>query len=138
MKKKSYNVGGLIVGILLVVISIVLCLTVPDKKVGGICIGLGSGLIGLSCSNLFMLRWYKNHPEELKKARIEATDERNELIRSKAKAKCADILQWFILGVAWVAIFAGLPIWMTMLLIGIYLLKFILDLWLMTKFNKEM
>lgn len=138
MKKKPFYVGCLIVGILLVVISIVFCLNALNKTVSGICIGLGSGLVGLSFSNLFMLRWYKNHPEELKKARIEATDERNELIRSKAKAKCADILQWFILGVAWVAIFAGLPIWMTMLLIGIYLLKFILDLWLMTKFNKEM
>ncbi len=138
MKKKSFYVSCLIVGILLVVISIVFCLNALNKTVSGICIGLGSGLVGLSFSNLFMLRWYKNHPEELKKARIEATDERNELIRSKAKAKCADILQWFILGAAWVAIFAGLPIWMTMLLIGIYLLKFILDLWLMTKFNKEM
>ena len=138
MKKKSYNIGCLIVGILLIVISIVLCLTVPNKKVSGICIGLGSGLVGVSCSNLFMLQWYKNHPEELKKARIEATDERNELIRNKAKAKGADILQWFILGAAWVATFAGLPIWMTILLIGIYVLKFILELWLMTKYNKEM
>ena len=43
--------------------------------------------------------------------KIELQDERNILIRQKAKAKSADIIQWLMMIIAYFAIFANAPLW---------------------------
>ncbi|MCI6275387.1 MAG: hypothetical protein MR639_01345 [Clostridium sp.] len=74
----------------------------------------------------------------MKQSEIDYKDERNEMIRNKAKAKCSDIIQWTIMIVAWITIFADFPLWITLTLVGVFILKSILDLYLMNKYNNEM
>lgn len=74
----------------------------------------------------------------MKQSEIDYKDERNEMIRNKAKAKCYDIIQWTIMIVAWITIFADFPLWITLTLVGVFILKSILDLYLMNKYNNEM
>lgn len=85
-----------------------------------------------------MLHWYHKHPKELKQAEIDSKDERSEIIRNKAKAKCSDMIQWAVMAAAWVTIFANFPLWITLLLVGIFLLKDILEFNLMNKYNNQM
>lgn len=138
MKKKCVNIALLIAGVLLIVGSLVFLKNDAVRTLSGICFGIGAGTIGVCTSNLLMISWYKKHPEALKQADIEAKDERNEVIRNRAKAKGGDILQWAVMAAAWVAIFADFPIWMVLLLVGIFALKSVLDIVYMSKYSKEM
>ena len=58
---------------------------------------------------------------------IEEKDERNQLIRDKAQAKSGEILHWLLMAGAWIGIFLDAPMWITLLLVGIFLLKTVLD-----------
>lgn len=138
MKKKSFNIVLLTAGAVLIVLSFVFLKSEEYKTFNGALLGIGAGMVGLSISELFMIYWYNKHPQEMKQAEIEAQDERNEIIRNKAKAKCSDIIQWAVMAAAWVTIFAGCPLWITLLLVGIFLLKNILELIIMNKYNNEM
>lgn len=138
MKKKSSNIILLIAGAILIASSFVFLKSGAFKMLNGACFGIGAGIMGLSISNLLMSHWYKKYPKELKQAEIDSKDERSETIRNKAKAQCSDIIQWIIMAVAWVTIFADFALWITLLLVGVFLLKNILELILMNKYNNEM
>jgi len=43
-----------------------------------------------------------------------------------------------MLGVAYITILIGSPLWLTLTIIGIYVLYYVLEMYLMVKFNKEM
>lgn len=138
MNKKSLNIVLLVLGAIMIVFSIIYLKDDSVKTLGGACLGIGAGLMGLATANLIMLSWYKKHPKEMKQSEIDYQDERNEMIRNKAKAKCSDIIQWSIMAVAWITIFADFPLWITLTLIGVFILKSILELYLMNKYNNEM
>lgn len=138
MKKKSINIILLFIGIILIALSFIFLKNEAYKTLNGALIGIGAAAVGLAFSNLMMIHWYHKHPEDLKQAEIEAQDERNEIIRNKAKAKCADIVQWAVMVMAWITILVDFPLWSTLVLIGIFLLKNILEFILMNKYNNEM
>lgn len=138
MNKKLLNIILLIVGITLIAFSILFLKDDAVKTYNGVCLGLGTGLLAISVSNLAILNRYKKHPDELKQSEIDYKDERNQIIRNKAKAMCSDIIQWCVMIAAWITIFAGFPLWITLTLVGIFLLKNILELYLISKYNKEM
>lgn len=138
MKKKSFNITLLAIGVILIALSFIFGNNDTYKLFHGAFLGIGAGIIGLAFSNLLMMRWYNKHPNELKQAEIDAQDERSEIIRNKAKAKCSDIIQWVIMAMAWVTILADFPLWITLLLVSVFLLKSILELILMNKYNNQM
>ena len=69
---------------------------------------------------------------------IEEKDERNQLIRDKAQAKSGEILHWLLMAGAWIGIFLDAPMWITLLLVGIFLLKTVLDFIFMSYYQKKM
>ena len=69
---------------------------------------------------------------------IEFSDERNTMIRNKAKAKVGDIIQWLIMGIAYITIVIDAPLWVTLVVIGVFLLKNELEVYFMNKFQKEL
>lgn len=138
MKKKTFYIILMIIGVILIAFSFVFANNEDYKTLNGAFLGIGAGGIGLSVSNLLMIFWYDKHPNELKLAEIDVHDERNEIIRNKAKAKCSDIIQWTVMAVAWITIFADFPLWSTLLLVAVFLFKNILELILMNQYNKEM
>ena len=69
---------------------------------------------------------------------IEAKDERNQLIRCKAQSLSGEILHWLLMAGAWLAIFLDAPLWVTLALVGVFLLKTVLDLVLMAYYQRKL
>lgn len=136
-KKTSFYVVLLIIGIVLACCGIY----IPGeelKAVKGILLGLGAGIFGASIAKIYMIQYFKKNPEAMKQNEIDLTDERNTIIRYRAKAKAGDITQWLIILVAIVTILIDAPLWLTLSLVVVYLLYTILGIYFTGKYNKEM
>ncbi len=138
MKKKSlfYLIIG-IFGIALIVSAIVLDGKVTDA-VDGRLMGVGAGLTSLGISMWWFFHWEKKDPAKWKQYEIESNDERNIIIKFRAKAIAGDVLQWTVMAAAWVAIFLDAPMWLILSAVGIFLFKTILEMCLMARYQKEM
>ncbi len=125
--------------LLIAAVTSVLCsFLIPDKTWSGVCLGLGVGLACFACSKLVTHHYFSKHPEVKKQAEIMEKDERNEMLRSKAKAKSADFIQWFVLALAWITIIVGFPVWLTLALVGIFILKTVLEYAYLHKYDHEL
>ena len=135
MKKKSmfYTMA-----IIISVIMIILSQFVELNSHSGILLGTGAGVIGASIAKLYSINLEKKNPDIKKENEIELQDERNTLIRQKAKAKSADIVQWLIMLIAYLEIFVNAPLWIILLTVGIFILYNIIQIYYINKFNKEM
>ncbi len=109
-----------------------------QKAVQGVMLGIGAGLMGMSISNLGMIRHMKKHPQLAKEAEIESKDERNVIIRAKAKAASADVTKWFIMALAYVMILIDAPLWVTLCVVAVFALYHVLLLVFMGRYQKEM
>lgn len=138
MDKKMFYRILLIPGLILFFFGGVVIKAEAYKALSGICIGLGAGLFGLSCSNIWMQSYAKKNPQVMEESNIAYADERNTMIRNKAKAQTADIVQWCIAGLAFLSILMNSPLWVTLLIVGIFLLKTIVEFYLIGKYAKEM
>ncbi|WP_058301763.1 hypothetical protein [Gorillibacterium timonense] len=136
-RRSSFYVVMLIAGLCCIAASFFLH-SEETKPLSGSLIGVGSGFIGLSISNLRMKQMERNNPELEKQAQIEFHDERNTLIRNRAKAKAGDITQWLIMGIAYVTILISAPLWVTLVVVLVFLFYNVLGLYLMNRFQKEM
>lgn len=108
------------------------------KALSGVLIGVGAGLIGMSLSQLTTSRYLKKYPAAAKQAEIETNDERNILIRARAKAAAGDITRWFTIALAFIMIQIDAPLWVTLCVISVYMLYHVLALVFMARFQKEM
>ena len=138
MKKKSFLYLMItMLGVISVAFGIILYNKIPDN-VDGVLTGLGVGLASAGISMWRFFRMEKKDPEKWKQHEIESQDERNVIIRLKAQAKAGEILQWAVMAVAWVAIFLDAPLWVILTAIGIFFFKTVLELILMSRYQKEM
>jgi len=80
-KKKSIYVVTLLLGICLICVSLFLR-SEEFKKISGICIGVGTSLLGMRIANLYMKKIEQRNPELKKRNEIELKDERNTIIRN--------------------------------------------------------
>lgn len=112
LKTKSFYAAMIIVGAWLFGIAIYgrFMFEMP-KIVAGVCLGIGTALLGIGLPNLIMKHLETTQPEMMKQNQIEFHDERTTMIRNKAKAKASDITQWFIMGIAYVAILIEAQQW---------------------------
>jgi hypothetical protein len=139
IKTKSFYIAIIIVGACLFVAAILSSLMFEmPKSVAGVCLGIGTALLGIGIPKLIMKYCETTQPELMKQNQIEFHDERNTMIRNNAKAKASDIIQWFIMGIAYVAILVESPQWVIFAVVGVYLLKNILELVFTIKYQKEL
>lgn len=108
------------------------------KVICGILMGVGAGLLGMSASNLFMKRLERKNPKLQKLSHIEYHDERNIMIRNRAKAKAADMTQWLIIAIGYMTIIVSAPLWVTLSAISVFLLYQLLIIYLTSKYQREM
>lgn len=139
LRKKTFYIGTLVFAACLIVTALLLFRFTGDelKSLGGTCIGIGSGLFATSIVSLLKKRMEEKNPEMRRQNEIDYNDERNALIRYRAKAKAADIMQWFIIGVAFITIIADAPLWVTLALTGVYALYGIIMLYYTGKYQNE-
>lgn len=140
MKKDKWIKGFLPLGmgVTLILLGIFVFKGESVKAIAGLCLGLGAGLLGVSSSNFVNMEYLEKHPEVRKQARIESADERNQMINQMAKAKTLDIIQWFIIGIAYLTILIGSPVWVTLICIGVFVLKFILEWTFIVKYQRTL
>lgn len=104
----------------------------------GTLMGIASGLIGISIPQLLSLRMEKTDPALRKRNEIERKDERNTAIRRRAKALSGDVLQWAVIGAAWIAFAWGAPSWILLLAAALLVAKALLELCLIVRYQEEM
>ena len=126
-----------VMAITISVIMIILSQFVELNSHSGILLGTGAGVIGASIAKLYTINLEKKNPDMIKENEIELQDERNVLIRQRAKAKSADITQWLIMVIAYLEIFVNAPLWIILLTVGIFVLYNIIQIYYINKFNKE-
>lgn len=137
VKTRLYLVIG-IVGIAFALAAKFLSQDYLSDSQSGAMIGVGAGLFGFGISKWCFGIWNEKNPELMKQNEIEANDERNQLIRMKAQALCGEILHWLLMVGAWIGIFVNAPLWIILLLVGVFLLKTVLDLILMAYYQRKM
>lgn len=136
MKSKRLSVFILFLSIAVIVYAIFIM--DDSTSLNGILAGIFGGIFGLTLSNLYTIYYYEKHPSEARIAKIEEVDERNISIRNRAKAKAADIIQWFIIGIGYINIAINGPLWFTLIIVGVFLLRTILYFLFLNQFQKEM
>ena len=139
MMRKSARFCAVLLALSLVLLAAALLLRgrLPGSW-SGVLIGLGAGIFGASLSGLLMRRWESRNPEFAKQNEIDSRDERTTAIRSLAKARAGDVVQWCVMGIAWLSILAGAPPWLTLAAVGVFLLYSVLSLVFMIRLEKEM
>ena len=133
-KKSMFYIMAITISVLMIILS----QFVELNSHSGILLGTGAGVIGASIAKLYTINLEKKNPDMIKENEIELQDERNVLIRQRAKAKSADITQWLIMMIAYLEIFVNAPLWIILLTVGIFVLYNIIQIYYINKFNKEM
>lgn len=136
LKKTSFYVFKLLLGIGLIGTSFLF--RAEDKNISAVLIGIGLSLLGSSLFNLYTKYFQQKHPEIKKQLEIEFNDERNKIIQNRAKARTADITQWFILGLSYVMILFDYPLWLFGITVGIFILYYLISIYFALKYQKEM
>ena len=113
-------------------------LFVELNSLSGLLLGTGAGVFGACIAKLYFINFEKKNPDIVKENEIEFKDERNVLIRQRAKAKSADIMQWLIMLTAYLTILVNAPLWITLITVGIFVLYNIIQIYYINKLNKEM
>lgn len=136
MKNKGLN--GLVLVFSTVVILYAIFIMDDSTTANGVLAGIFGGVFGLTLSNLFSIYYYEKHPLESRIAKIEEYDERNISIRNRAKAKAADIIQWFIIGIGYINIAINGPLWFTLIIVAVFLLRTVLYFLFLNRYQKDM
>ncbi len=136
-KKKTLLILGIIAGLIFQFIGISLGLG-KLRIVSGICLTLYALLFSLCLNKLSRMSREAEFPEAVRQEEIELHDERNTQIRNRAKARTSDITRWVVIALAWVNFLVRGALWMTLALIGVFVLMYILDFCYMEKYQGEM
>lgn len=136
LKKTSFYVFKLLLGIGLIGTSFLFW--AKDKNISAVLIGIGATLFGSSLYYLMIKNFQQKQPEIKKQNEIDFNDERNKMIQNRSKARAADIIQWFILGLAYVMILFDYPLWLFGITVGIFLLYNLVSIYFVVKYQKEM
>lgn len=136
-RKTSINIFTMVLGICLIGINFYFK-GEGFRSLAGVCLGTGAGLFGMSISNILMRRYELRNPDIAKQNAISLKDERNIIIRNRAKAKAGDITQWLIMGIAYITILIDAPLWVTLAVVSVFVVYNVLGLFYMSQFEKEM
>ncbi|KNZ41299.1 hypothetical protein [Acetobacterium bakii] len=137
LKNRSFYIVLLTIGICCIGISIIFNDAMMKPVVGSL-LGIGAGLIGMSLANLVMKQLELNNPALEKQSQIDFHDERNTMIRNRAKAKAGDITQWLIMAIAYITILISAPLWVTLAVVIVFLIYHFIGIYLINKYQKEM
>ena len=137
-RKQKLYIVLLVVGLCLVTAALALRDYGLSNSAGGMLTGVGSGLIGLSISQLLLFRQEYKNPALARQNEISRNDERNIALRSRAKALAGDILQWTVMAAGWLAIGLDAPLWVPLLTTATFVAKSILELCLLLRYQREM
>jgi len=123
----------LLLGLVLVVAGLFF---VQDRW-GGVLIGLGAGLFGMSSAQLITEYTLQRNPALQKRAAIEQSDERNVQISNFSKAKAFEFGTFLALPYFLVLVIAGVQLWIVLLSVVLYVAYYVVYLWFLNKKMRE-
>lgn len=136
-REKTLYLVLVVVGLCLAAASLILREAISDS-LGGTLMGSGSSIAAVGLTRLLMLRLDTKDPAQARRKEIEVHDERNVAIRRRAKALSGDVLQWAVMAAAWVSLGFDAPLWIPFGMIAVFVLKSVLELCLMVRYQREM
>jgi hypothetical protein len=137
MKKFVLSIIAVIVGLGLCLLCKFVFEGMLDRNIVAVMIGGGASMFGLGISGVISEMHMRRHPKERELHEIEEADERNRMIRERAKAKSSDIIQWLLFGATLMSIAMDQSLWMTGILIALFMAKSVLDFIFMVRIEKE-
>lgn len=142
MVSKNTNFMLLILGIFLFLIGLYLIYFVNGgdefSRLSTLITALGGGLIGGSTARWYRIKRIEETPNKSKAIEIEYNDERNTLIRYKAKSISGEITNWIFVVVAYICIVKDYSSWLIYSILAIVLSKYIFEAIFIKKYNKEL
>lgn len=136
-KKIRLNYAILLIAILLIALGFYSINKNTFRDFTGLIFGVGSGLLGVSASNIFSAFYYKQRPQMEKLKNIEVNDERNKFLRYKTGYQIYKINTYIICVIAILASVLKLPLWIVLSLSGLLLVDLILYILIFNKNNKS-
>ena len=135
--KKTLYIAFIVIGLCFTAAALILWEAVPNS-LGGALMGSGSGMAAIGLTQLLMLRLNTKDPAQVRRKEIEVNDERNVAIRRRAKALSGDALQWVVMVAAWVSLACNAPLWVTLGMTAVFVLKSVLEVYLAARYQREM
>ncbi len=135
--KKTLYIAFIVIGLCFAAASLILGEAISNS-LGGALMGSGSGMVAIGLTRLLMLRLDTKDPAQARRKEIEVHDERNVAIRRRAKALSGDTMQWAVMAAAWVSIGFGAPLWVTLAAVVVFVLKSVLEVYLVVRYQREM
>ena len=136
-RMKGLYIAFIVLGLCFFAASLILGEAIPYSLVTTL-MGSGSGMVAIGLTQLLMLRLDTMDPAQVRRKEIEVNDERNVAIRRRAKALSGDALQWVVMVAAWVSLACGAPLWVTLGMTAVFVLKSVLEVYLIARYQREM
>ncbi|NMB19764.1 MAG: hypothetical protein GX979_02770 [Firmicutes bacterium] len=137
MKKMEMRRIGYIALLVLGIIVVIAGVFITEQRWGGVLIGVGAGVLGMSGAQLITQQVMIKNPGLSKQVATEQSDERNIQINNYAKGKAFDFLQVLALPFFLVLILADVQLWIVLLAIVLYVADWVVYLWYMNRRMKE-
>lgn len=138
---KNMYLLGMILGLLLACAGIFLGIKDTEsiyKAITGIMMGIGSGICG-GCLGIYInLIRLKRNPELALKNEIDIKDERNIMIRDRAKSKAFSLTQYGICALVLVFTLLKVDFIPILITIGVLLSGYVFMIYYMYKYSKEL
>jgi ABC-type multidrug transport system fused ATPase/permease subunit len=144
---KQYKVGRYFflaaIGFIIFVVGLALIKLSQDadgilKTLPYICVGLGSGIFGGNIGTAFKNKAMLKNPQAARQVEIEQKDERNQAISNKSKARVYDLMIFVYAAVILAFALMQVNIYVTLILVAIYLFFIFANVYYFSKYNKEM
>lgn len=135
--------GGAVLGLLSLAAGIVMTIVIDNREgvmlsLPYVLIGVGCGGFGYSGSLLIQRRLMERNSKLAKAIRIEATDERNQMITVRAKARAYDLMLFVFSSLILVLVLMRADVLHTLLLVAAYLIVVFSFIYYMYRLDKEM
>ena len=144
---KQHKVGRYIVlaivGLIILVGGLVLTKLFPEangifKTLPFLCVGVGAGVFGGNIGTAIKNRTLRTNPQAAKQAEIEEKDERNRIIRDRAKSKAYDLMIFIYAAILLAFALIQVDIYIILALGAVYLFFVFSNVYYLSKYYQEM
>lgn len=140
-KSSEWYLLGMIGGFLLAMVGLYLQIRDYDnlnQALPGVFMGIGSGLLGGCTAGFINQRMFKKNPSLAHQKEIEFMDERNIMIKDKAKSKALSLLQYIYCGMLLLFTLLDVEITVILVTVAVLLLGNGIVVYYTLKYNKEL
>jgi uncharacterized membrane protein len=137
-RKKALFICLMILGAALVCVSGFVLKDESLKRISGVCAGFGGGLFGVALTQFITIRRFERNPEVRRRMEIDGKDERMIRINDRARSRAFAIVEVLYAILAMVLILMGVELIVVLLVIGVFVIGWVIYFMYAGKYAKEM